>query len=76
MEFYGAGLALEELESFSEKTKLESFYLYHSLLGEIYFRLNDLHAARHHYTSALSLTASHAERKMLGNKISQLVANF
>ena len=33
MELYGAAIAMEELESIKEKKKLESYYLYHSLLG-------------------------------------------
>ena len=69
MELYGAAIALEELESIKEKKKLESYYLYHSLLGEIYSRLDNLLTAREHFEAAVKLTQSETERKMLINKI-------
>ena len=73
MELYGAAIALEELESIKEKKKLESYYLYHSLLGEIYSRLDNLSAAKEHFEAAIKLTHSETERKMLSNKIVALL---
>jgi RNA polymerase sigma factor (sigma-70 family) len=73
MELYGAAIALEELESIKEKKKLESYYLYHSLLGEIYSRLDNLLAAKVHFQAAIKLTHSETERKMLSNKIVALL---
>lgn len=73
MELYGAAIALEELEAIKEKKKLESYYLYHSLLGEIYSRLDNLLAAKKHFEAAIKLTRSEKERKMLSNKIIALL---
>ena len=73
MQLYGAAIALEELESIKEKKKLESYYLYHSLLGEIYSRLDNLSAAKKHFEVAINLTHSETERKMLSNKIVALL---
>ena len=74
MEIYGCAVALEELESIKEKKKLESYYLYHSLLGEIYSRLDNLPVAKEHFETAINLTHSETERKMLGNKILSLTS--
>ena len=73
MELYGAAIALEELESIKEKKRLESYYLYHSLLGEIYSRLDNLAEAKGHFETAVKLTQSETERRMLGNKIAALL---
>ncbi|MGH2647250.1 MAG: DUF6596 domain-containing protein, partial [Ginsengibacter sp.] len=73
MELYGGAIALAELESIMEKKKLESYYLYHSLLGEIYSRIGNLPAAKEHFEIAIKLTQSKTERKMLGNKILTLL---
>ena len=73
MELYGAAIALEELESIKEKRKLESYYLYHSLLGEIHSRLDNLSVAKKHFETAVKLTHSETERKMLTNKIAGLL---
>ncbi|MGH2649343.1 MAG: RNA polymerase sigma factor [Ginsengibacter sp.] len=73
MELYGGAMALEELESIKDKKKLESYYLYHSLLGEIYSRLDNLPAAKEHFKTASLLTHSETERKMLKNKIGSLL---
>ncbi|MEP6950807.1 MAG: sigma-70 family RNA polymerase sigma factor [Ginsengibacter sp.] len=73
MQLFGAAIALEELESIKEKKKLESYYLYHSLLGEIYSRLDNLLASKEHFETAIRLTHSETERKMLTNKIVALL---
>lgn len=39
MQVHGAEKALQSIEQIIDKKKIESFYLYHSLLGEIHFRL-------------------------------------
>ncbi len=73
MELYGGAIALEELESIKEKKKLESYYLYHSLRGEIYSRIDNLPVAKEHFETAIKLTHSETERKMLHNKIIALL---
>jgi RNA polymerase sigma factor (sigma-70 family) len=73
MELYGAAIALDEIESIKEKKKLESYYLYHGLLGEIYSRLDNVTAAKKHFVAACTLTHSETERKMLTGKIAALL---
>jgi RNA polymerase sigma-70 factor (ECF subfamily) len=72
MQVHGAEKALEALQQITDKKKLESFYLYHSLLGEIYFVLKNTAEAKKCFEAAMKLTTSEVERKMLGNKISAL----
>ncbi len=73
MELYGATAALHELEKIMDKKKIESYYLYHSLYGEIYSRLNNLPAAKRSFESAIALTHSSVEKKMLRDKILALL---
>ena len=60
---------LDHIEAVNDKKKLETYYLYHSLLGEIYSRIHNLSAAKEHFETAIQLTHSETERKMLKNKI-------
>ena len=69
MELDGAEKALNALQLINDKKKLESYYLYHSLLGEINSRIHNLSAAKKHFETAVQLTHSETERKMLKNKI-------
>jgi RNA polymerase sigma-70 factor (ECF subfamily) len=48
---------------------METFYLYHSLLGEIYSRLNNPVEAKKRIETAIKLTQSETERKLLKDKI-------
>jgi RNA polymerase sigma factor (sigma-70 family) len=48
---------------------LESYYLYHTSIGEIYYELNNRPAARQCYERALSLTSSKQEQHLLQEKI-------
>ena len=73
MEVHGPETALEELNNIKDKKKLESYYLYHSLLGEIYSRLHNIAKAKICFESAIKLTHSETERKMLKNKILALL---
>lgn len=72
MQVHGAETALEALQQITDKKKLESFYLYYSLLGEIYSQLKNTAEAKKCFQEAMKLTTSEVERKMLGNKISAL----
>ncbi len=69
MQVYGADKALEQLGNIADKKKLESFYLYHALLGEIYSRLNNVIIAKEYFETAIRLTKSDAEKKILKEKI-------
>jgi len=46
------------------------FYLYHSLLAEIYSRLQQTTKAVHHFETAIKLTQSESEKKILRDKLS------
>ncbi len=69
MQVHNATVALEELKKIQNIKKLEKYYLYYSLLGEIYTRLNDKPKAIENFDTAISLTNSQVEKKMLKNKI-------
>ena len=72
MQVHGAEKALQELGNIKDKKKLEAYYLYFSLLGEIQSRLNNSVKAKNYFESAINLTQSETERKMLHNKIAAL----
>ena len=73
MEVHGPETALQQLDTMKNKNKLESYYLYHSLLGEIYSRLQHIAKAKTCFESAIKLTQSTTERKMLNTKILALL---
>ena len=73
MGLYGAEKALQELNNIKDKKKLESYYLYYSLLGEIHSRLHNTAKAKSYFESAIKLTQSETEKKMLSNKIIALL---
>ena len=73
MQVYGAAEALKTLNLMPDKKKLESFYLYHSLLGEINARLHKSVEAKSNLEMALRLSQSEAEKKMLKDKIASLL---
>ncbi len=73
MQVHGAKAAYMAIDQITDKKKLETFYLYHSLLGEIYARLGDTAEARTHFDRAIHLTQSETEKKMLREKILSLL---
>ena len=69
----GAKKALEEIKKIPELEKyLKSNYLFSAVLGEVYFQLNDFQQAQIHFESALKLTKSDAEKKLIEKKIKRL----
>lgn len=73
MQVHGATEALQALEKISDRKKLESFYLYDSLLGEIYSQLHNSTEAQKCFEIAIHLTQSDVEKKILRSKILALV---
>jgi RNA polymerase sigma factor (sigma-70 family) len=69
---YGPSKALQELTSLKETNKLESYYLYYSLLAEIHLRLNNHGEAKKQFEIAVKLTRSYKEKIMLLDKIKKL----
>ena len=65
LQVHGAKKAFKSLQNISDQKKLETFYLYHSLLGEINSRLNNSMDARRNFETAILLTQSKSEKKML-----------
>jgi RNA polymerase sigma-70 factor (ECF subfamily) len=74
MQVHGPACALDNLIQISQKTRLDNYYLYHSLLGEIYSRLGNSINAKEAYEKAISLTRSETERNMLKAKIGALLS--
>jgi len=72
MELEGPGAALTALQRITDRTKLEGFYLYHSLLGEMNARLARADEARNQFRLAQDLTKSETEKALLNEKIHQL----
>lgn len=69
LQVHGAIVAMQCLNNISDRKKLESFYLYHSLLGELNLRLNKLEEAKTNFETAINLTQSTTEKKILKEKI-------
>ena len=72
MQIEGAAAALRIINNISDRKKLENWYLYYASLGEIYSRLNDKQSAKTNFETAIKLTQSEAEKRMLKNKIAAL----
>ena len=75
LQVHGANEALKSLNKIKERKKLETFYLYHSLLGEINSRLNNINEAKKDFETAIRLTQSSTEKKMMREKIAILQSN-
>jgi len=73
MQVHGAAAAFEALKDILDKRKMDNFYLYHSLLGGINSRLNNVIEAKVNYENAISFTKSDTEKKLLMEKINSLL---
>ncbi len=69
MRVHGPAEALEAVNAIADGKRLESYYLYHSLIGEIYSRLDRTEEARREFKIALRQTKSDVERRLLEQKI-------
>ena len=65
----GPEAALEILEKIPDKKRMDSFYLYHAVLGEIYIKMGNTQNARLHLRRSIDLTRSEAEKKLLKEKM-------
>jgi RNA polymerase sigma factor (sigma-70 family) len=72
LQLYGPHAALEELKIMQNNKKMEAYYLYHSLMGEIHSRLDNSQLAIECYRKASDLTGSEKEKKFLARKIASL----
>jgi RNA polymerase sigma-70 factor (ECF subfamily) len=73
MQVQGAEAALHELNSMNDRKRLETYYLYHSLEGEIYSKMNQASQAIVCFESAIALTHSETEKRILHSKIEKLL---
>ena len=73
LQVHGPEAALIVLENIPDRKKISSFYLYHSLLGEISSMQNNTAGALRAFETALSLTQSAIEKKLLMEKMAALV---
>ncbi len=69
MRVHGADEALKAVIEIPRKKKLETYYLYHSLVGEIYSQLGRRAEANAEFETAITLTKSEPERKLLRSKL-------
>jgi predicted RNA polymerase sigma factor len=69
----GASASLAAVKKLTHDKKAESYYLYQSLLGEIYAELNIVINAKTHFEKAILLTKSDKEKKLLHDKIDSLL---
>ncbi|HQT91276.1 MAG TPA: sigma-70 family RNA polymerase sigma factor [Candidatus Kryptobacter bacterium] len=65
----GPDSALKAVLEIQDKRKIGSYYLYHSLVGEIYSRLNRPDDAKTEFETAMRMTKSETERKLLASKL-------
>lgn len=72
LKFHGASAALTALNNLKHKSKADNYYLYQSLLGEIYALQNDKTKAKEHFEKAIKLTLSNKEKKLLHEKITTM----
>jgi RNA polymerase sigma factor (sigma-70 family) len=68
---YGSERTLEEIENSVYKKSWEKYYLYYSLLGDVYAD-SAPEQAKTHYQKAIALTQSEVEKKLLLKKINRL----
>ncbi|GAA4274477.1 RNA polymerase sigma factor [Aquimarina gracilis] len=69
LELCGPEEALAVLKEIKNNKLLESYYLLHATLGEVYNRLHNKKLSKLHYQKALELTQSKLEQRFLKEKI-------
>jgi RNA polymerase sigma-70 factor (ECF subfamily) len=72
MQVHGARAALLAMEEIKDRKKLESYYLYHSILGEIHAQSGDRSAAGIYYARGIELAPSEIEKKIIREKMEGL----
>ncbi|MCH8330648.1 MAG: hypothetical protein IH946_04595 [Bacteroidetes bacterium] len=72
LELYGPAKALDALQSISDGSQLEKYYLYHALKGELHFRQGNGTLAVEVFIKARELTHSKQEKDFLSRRIEQI----
>jgi RNA polymerase sigma-70 factor (ECF subfamily) len=68
----GAKAALEAIAAISPRESLESFYLYHAVLGHLYSATGCLETAQRHFRQAMDLADTTSEQKFLQRRLLEL----
>jgi RNA polymerase sigma factor (sigma-70 family) len=71
----GPAAGISAIEKIAHLEKLQQYYLLPAVLGEMYARLNDTEIAARYLTTAMGLTQSQAEKKLLQRKLDSLSGN-
>lgn len=72
-EISGAEEALKAIEAITNLSSLKKYYLLPATLGELQAKLKNYQAAKLYFTEAILLTHSTAEKKLLEQKLAELV---
>ncbi len=75
LKLQGSSASLNALSKLTNKGRAEHYYLYQSLLGEIYSEQQDKAKARIHFEKAIGLTHSEKEKNLLRDKMATLICN-
>ncbi|MCK8522730.1 sigma-70 family RNA polymerase sigma factor [Aquimarina sp. D1M17] len=68
----GPKKALQAIEEIKDDKQLQKYYLYHSIIGEIYMQIEKLDTAIICFQKAIKLTQSKHEKRFLQSKIDQI----
>ena len=72
-ELHGPAEAIKAIEAITSLSSLKKFYLLPATLGELHGQLKNYDAAKVYFTEAILLTHSAAEKKLLKQKLSEIV---
>lgn len=65
----GPAAGIAAINKIEENNTLENYYLYHSVLADLYLKNNNSEEAKNHLQKAILLTPSEAEKKLLRQKL-------
>jgi RNA polymerase sigma factor (sigma-70 family) len=66
---YGPEAGLETVRAIRDREKLDSYYLFYAVIGELEMRLNNRAAAAQQFRKALELTGTTSERAFLSRRL-------
>ncbi len=72
-ELHGPAEAIKVIEAITNLSSLKKYYLLPATLGELHVQLKNYNAAKVYFEEAVMLTHSAAEKKLLKQKLSELV---
>jgi predicted RNA polymerase sigma factor len=71
-ETQGPEAAIRMLDRLKTHPRLKGYYLLHATLGELYSRTGEKDLAREHFSTAMGLTTSKAERNFLNERLASV----